>query len=75
MSGPSAREVEWELAGCLDGVGVEESAGGVGDGGEFGDGLDDAGLVVREHDADEFGVGADRGLQGCGFDDAFGGAG
>ena len=63
-------EIERELAGGLDGVGVEESAGGVGDGGEFGDGLGDAGLVVREHDADEPGVGADGCLQGGGLDDA-----
>ncbi len=62
MSGPFGAEIERELAGGLDGVGVEESAGGVGDGGEFGDGLDDAGLVVREHDADEFGVGTEGGL-------------
>jgi hypothetical protein len=46
------REIERELARGLDGVGVEEGAGGVGDGGEFGDGLDDAGLVIRVHDAD-----------------------
>jgi hypothetical protein len=38
---------------------VEERAGGVGDGAEFGDGLDDAGFVICEHDADESGVGAD----------------
>ena len=54
-------EVDRDLAGGLDGVGVEEGSGGMGDGGECGDGLDDAGLVVREHDADEFGVGADGG--------------
>jgi hypothetical protein len=55
-------QVEWEFAGGLDCVGVEERAGGVGDGGELGDGLDDAGLVVGEHDADEFCVGAEGGL-------------
>ena len=65
-------EVEGELAGDLDGVGVEEGSGVVGDGGEFGDGLDDAGLVVRVHDADEFGVGADGGFEGGGLDEAFG---
>ena len=59
-------EVEGELAGGLDGVGVEESAGCVGDGGEFGDGLDDAGLVVGVHDADEFGVGAEGGFRAAG---------
>ena len=68
-------EVEGELAGGLDGVGVEESAGGVGDGGEFGDGLDDAGLVVGEHDGDEPRVGAEGGCEGGGLDEAVRGAG
>ena len=75
LSGPFGAEVEGELAGDLDGVGVEEGSGGVGDGGEFGDGLDDAGLVVGVHDADEFCVGAEGGLEGGGLDEAFGGGG
>ena len=54
-------EVEREPAYGLDGVGVEESARGVGDSGQRGDGLDDAGLVVGEHDADELCLGADGG--------------
>ena len=55
-------KVEREFACGLDGVGVEERAGRVGDGGEFGDRLDDAGLVVRVLDADELGVGAEGGF-------------
>ena len=54
---------------------MEEGSGGVGDGGEFGEGLDDAGLVVAVHDADERGVGADGGGEGGGLDDALGVAG
>jgi hypothetical protein len=37
----------------LDGVGMEEGSHAVRSLGEFGDGLDDAGLVVRGHDGDE----------------------
>jgi len=68
-------EVEREPAHDLDGVGVEESARGVGDSGQRGDGLDDAGLVVGEHDADEFCLGADGGEQGGGLNNALRGAG
>lgn len=68
-------EVHCELACALHGVGVEEGSGGVGDGGERSDGLDDAGLVVGEHDGDEFGVGTDGGGEGAGIDDAPGVAG
>ncbi len=48
-------EVEWELACGLDGVGVEEGSGSVSEVGQFGDGLDGAGLVVGKDDADEAG--------------------
>jgi hypothetical protein len=67
-------EVEGETAYNLDGVGVEERARSVGDGGQRRDGLDDAGLVVGEHDADELCVGADGGQECGGFDDALRGA-
>jgi hypothetical protein len=67
---PFGAEIERELAGGLDGVGVEECSGSVGDGCEFSDRLNDAGLVVREHDADEFCVGADGGFECGGFDNA-----
>ena len=75
FEGAFGGEVERELAGDLDGVGVEEGSGFVGDGGQFLDGLDDAGLVVGVHDGDEFGVGPEGGFEGRGFDEAFGGAG
>ncbi len=65
-------EVDGELGGGLNGVGVEEDGGvvGLGDAGEFADGLDGAGLVVGEHDGDQFGVGPEGGLEGFGVDDA-----
>ena len=65
-------EVYGELAGGLDCVGVEECSGGVGDGGECLDGLDDAGLVVGEHDADEACGGANGVEEGVGLDHAMG---
>src|SRR3984957_12027258 len=54
---------------------MKESTGGVGDGGELGDGLDDASLIIGVHDADEFCVGAEGGLEGCGLDETLRGAG
>ena len=65
-----AGEVEGELAGGLDGVGVEEGAVGFGEAGELADGLDDAGFVVREHDADEAGVGLQGEVEVVGGDEA-----
>ena len=72
-------EVDGELGGGLYGVGVDENLGGVAFGvglGEAGDlayGLDCAGLVVGEHDGDEFGVRLEGGFEGCGVDEAVGG--
>lgn len=65
-------EVEWELGGGLYGVGVNEDSGivGLGDAGELADGLDGSGLVVGEHDGDEFGVRTKRGFEGVGVDEA-----
>ena len=48
--------VERQLARGLDRVGVEECAGRVRALGQLAHGLDDAGLVVGEHDADELGI-------------------
>lgn len=45
------------------------------DRGKLGNGLDDAGLVIREHDANQFCVRADGGLQGGWFDEALRSAG
>jgi hypothetical protein len=39
---------------------VDRDAVGVGDAGEFGDGLDGAGLVVGQHEGDQDGVRGDR---------------
>ena len=72
-----AGEVEGELSGDLGGVGVEEDGRGglLDNAGEVGDGEDDAGLVVGEHDGDEEGfVGADgadegRDVEGAGGED------
>jgi hypothetical protein len=68
-------EVEGELACGLDGVGMEERSRGMGDAGKFGNGLNDAGLIVRKHDAHEFGVGAKRRFESCGFDETLRSAG
>ena len=71
-------DVEWELAGRLDGVGVEGDAavqGGASpaDGlGDLGDGLQGAHLVVGEHDVDERGVRVHGVDDGAGADRAFG---
>jgi hypothetical protein len=51
---------------------VEERAVGMGEAGELLYGLDDTGLVVGEHDADEFGVRLEGSFEGCGFDEAGG---
>ena len=64
------RDVERQLAGRLHGVGVEQRPAGVGDGGERGDRLDGADLVVGEHHRDQRGAIGDQGGQGIGRDDA-----
>ncbi len=51
-------DIDGDLADGLNGVGVDEGAGGMGEAGELGDGLEDAGLVVGEHEADECLMGA-----------------
>ena len=63
-------EVEGELAGGLDGVGMEEGAVGPGDARQLTDGLDDAGFVVGEHEADESGVGLEGQMQIVGGEQA-----
>ena len=64
------RDVDRQLAGGLHGVGVEQRAARVGDGGELGDRLDGADLVVGEHHRDQRGAIGDQGGQGVGRDDA-----
>ena len=68
-------EVEGELGGGLNGVGMEEDGGvvGLGETGKLADGLDGSGLVVGEHDGDELCVGAEGGFEGVGIDEAVGG--
>ena len=51
-----AAEVERQFACRLHGVGVEERAVRFGVAGELADGLDDARLIVGEHEADKAGV-------------------
>ena len=70
-----AGEVDGELAGGLDRVGVEEDRGvvGLGDAGQFADGLDGSGLVVGEHDRNQLGVGTESRFEGFGVDDAVAG--
>ncbi len=72
-----AGEVDGELAGGLYGVGVEEDRGvvGLGDAGQFADGLDGSGFVVGEHDGDEFRIGTEGGFEGFGVDEAVRGLG
>ena len=64
------RDVERQLAGRLHGVGVEQRAAGVGDGGELGDRLDGADLVVGVHHRDQRGAVGDGGREGGRIDDA-----
>jgi len=52
-----AADVKGDAACALDGVDVKEGGGGAGDLCNLFDGLEDAGFVVGEHDADEAGVG------------------
>ncbi len=54
-----AADVDLDFAGALNGIDMEESAGRGGDFADLFDGLEDAGFVVGEHDADEAGFGAD----------------
>ena len=54
------RDVERQLAGRLHGVGVEQRAARVGDGGELGDRLDGADLVVGVHHRDQRGAIGDQ---------------
>jgi len=63
LPSPLDGEVEGELGSGLHAVGVDEDSGvrSLGDASEFGEGLDDACLVVGEHDGDELCVG----LEGC----------
>ena len=63
--------VDGELAGCLDGVGVEIDVGFGGDLADLFDGLDRAGLVVGHHDADELGIRPERAAHVGRIDDAF----
>ena len=67
-----AADVDGNLARALNGVDVEEGAGLMGDGADLFDGLEDAGFVVGEHDADEAGVGAESIADGLGRDESTG---
>ena len=69
-SQPIAVYVEGKLAGGLHGVGVEVDAGFGGDLADLFDGLEDAGLVVGEHDGDELGVGPEGAAHVGGIDEA-----
>jgi len=64
------RHVEPDFASGLDAVGMQERASFVRDGGNFGDGLDGAGLVVGVHDGDQAGIGCDGLTDGVGIDHA-----
>jgi hypothetical protein len=64
------RDVERQLAGRLHGVRVEQRTAGVGDGGELGDRLDGADLVVGVHHRHQRGAIGDQGVQGIRRDDA-----
>ncbi len=64
------RDVDRQLAGRLHGVGVEQRAAGVGNGGERGDWLDRADFVVGEHHRDERGAVGDGGREGRRIDHA-----
>ena len=67
-----AGDIDGELSGGLNGVNVEADAVLGSDLADGLDGLDDAGFVVGEHDADEACVGPDGGADGLGIDEAGG---
>ena len=58
--GAEFAEAERKLAGGLGGIGVERDVVRIADGGQLGDGLDDAGFVVGEHGGDEASFGAEQ---------------
>ena len=66
------REVQGEATGDLDAIGVENGSSFMGDGGEFGDGLETAEFVVGVHDGDEAGARSEGGAEGFGGDEAVG---
>jgi len=68
-------EVERQFARGLNGVSMEERSSRVCDTGEFCDGLNDAGLVIGEHDAHELRVGTNSGFESGGLDETLGRAG
>ena len=53
--------VQGERAGGLHGIGVNGDTARAGEGGDRGERVDRADLVIGEHDADEAGVGAEGG--------------
>ena len=59
-------QIEGELARGLHGIGVKECTTRLGDAGQLTDRLDDSRFVVGEHEGDQAGVRAQRGLQGVG---------
>jgi len=67
---PQLIDADRNLAGRLGGVAMEHGAVGVGDGRQFGDGLDGADLVVGVHDADQEGLFPESGLEVAGGDHA-----
>jgi hypothetical protein len=60
--------VDGDLPGRLGGVGVEQDAAGMGDAGQFGDGLQHTGLVVCCHDRHQHGLRSEGMLTGLGDD-------
>ncbi len=67
---PETSDVESDLAGALGGVAVDQGSPAAGQLGRLVDRLDGAGLVVREHQADEGGVVAKRLLENVETDTA-----
>lgn len=49
-------DVHRDVADCLDGIGVEPGAMGVGDGGQLRNGLYGADLIIGQHDGNQRGI-------------------
>ena len=66
-------DIDWDLGGGLDGIGVEPDVGVLGDLSYFLDRLDDSSLIVVHHNADKAGVRSESAADLFGINAAAGG--
>ena len=53
---PQSLDIHRDVADCLDGIGMEPGAMGVGDSSQLRNGLHGADLVIRQHDGNQRGI-------------------